>query len=298
MNKPINNSYRVTDQIFAGEYPGDKNEDVAKEKLRGFSAFGITHFIDLTEAGELVPYYNLLPASITHIRFAIRDTYVPECIEPVQKLIKHIWAIVDADSRYKIYIHCWGGLGRTGTIVGCLLAELYGYDYEETLNQLNALFQDCPKSSYRVTPENEQQRLFIARYIETVATNVGSLSFSDLSQCIAERLKKRLCEWHGRNGITLYEWAWLKKGKFPFECKGFNITPLINFLHPIAFVNQGAIIKFSELDASPLITEMERYRSLWESYEMTPASRIKLENRIEEEMWRRIMESTSYVWGG
>ena len=298
MNKPINNSYRVTDQIFAGEYPGDKNEDVAKEKLRGFSTFGITHFIDLTEDGELVPYSTLLPSSIVHIRFAIRDTSVPESIESVQKLIKHIWAIVDADSRNKIYIHCWGGVGRTGTIVGCLLAERYGYDYEETLNQLNVLFQDCPKSSYRVTPENDQQRFFIARYIETVATYVGSFSFSDLSQRIAERLKKRLSKWHGRNGITLYEWAWLKKGKFPFECKGLNITPLIKFLHPLIFVNHGAIIKFSELDASPLIAEMEKYRSLWESHEMTLTSRKNLENRIEEEMWRRIMDSTSFVWGG
>lgn len=287
MNKPILNSYRITDQIFAGEYPSDKSEDKAKEKLCAFSTFGITHFIDLTEDGELSPYYNYLHASTAHLRFPIRDTYIPESVESVRKLIKQILAIADADSGNKIYIHCWGGVGRTGTIVGCLLAEMYGYDYEETLHQLNVLFQDCPKSSYRAIPENDHQRLFIAKYIEESVVNRESLCFSDLSERIAERLKKRLSEWHGGNSITFYEWIWLKEGKFPFEYKfkGLNFLPFM-------------IIKLSELDPSPLIKEMEKYRSLWESPEMTSTSKKDVENRIEEEMWRRIMDSTSYIWGG
>lgn len=168
MNKPIINSYRITDQIYAGEYPGDKSADKAREKLRLFQTFGITHFIDLTEDGELASYADLLPATMTHIRFAIRDTSIPEHVAPVRDLIQQIRTIVDADPSNKIYIHCWGGVGRTGTIVGCLLAEMYGCGYEEALRRLCALFQDCPKSSYRVTPENNLQRLFVARYIENL----------------------------------------------------------------------------------------------------------------------------------
>lgn len=36
MNKPVINSYRITDQIFAGEYPGDKNEDMVKVMMQMF----------------------------------------------------------------------------------------------------------------------------------------------------------------------------------------------------------------------------------------------------------------------
>ena len=63
-----------------------------------------------------------------------------------------------------MYIHCWGGVGRTGTIVGCLLSHQHTYDYRETMDALKKAFSDCPKSAYRETPETKEQRDFIARY--------------------------------------------------------------------------------------------------------------------------------------
>lgn len=304
MNKPVINSYRITDQIFAGEYPGDKNEDVAKGKLRGFSTFGITHFIDLTEDGELIPYCTLLPSSIEHIRFAIRDTDVPESIESVRKLIKHIWAIVDADSRNKIYIHCWGGVGRTGTIVGCLLAEMYGYNYEETLYQLNVLFQDCPKSSYRITPENDSQRHFISRYIRKDEIKEPSCDFYEFATKLADKLKRKLTKWHCRDYLTLFEWIWLQKGKFPFECDlpEFQVSPMYRpFLMNFGYKDKRAntlSVKFMDLNPLPLIKEMESYRSQWESKKSNSTARQRVEDEIEKKMWNRIMDATSYVWGG
>lgn len=35
-----------------------------------------------------------------------------------------------SDKVRKVYIHCWGGVGRTGTIVACLY-EYYGESYED-----------------------------------------------------------------------------------------------------------------------------------------------------------------------
>ena len=57
-------------------------------------------------------------------------------------------------------------MGRTGTIVGCLLADMMGYDYDQTITTLRQLFEDCPKSAYRITPETQEQCQFIARYID------------------------------------------------------------------------------------------------------------------------------------
>lgn len=170
--KPTFNSYAVNDWLYAGEYPGDRNEDKAKLKLRQFERFGITHFIDLTEEGELVPYEPLLHG-MQYMRFPIVDQSVPQSIESVQYLVKTINKIHANNSSAKVYIHCWGGVGRTGTIVSCYLASALGTDYNATIKELECLWADCPKSEKRDSPENSEQRDFIANFI----AELGNMSF-------------------------------------------------------------------------------------------------------------------------
>jgi ADP-ribosylglycohydrolase len=67
INRPLHQSYEVWGNgiIYAGEYPGDKNGELAKHKIERMHHFGIRHFIDLTEEGELRPYNHLLPSDTT-----------------------------------------------------------------------------------------------------------------------------------------------------------------------------------------------------------------------------------------
>lgn len=163
--RPIENSYRVTNQIYAGEYPRNKDEESSLLKLQQFESFGITHFIDLTEEGELASYDVMLYSGATYQRFPIRDVSVPKSMDDVRKLVKRIIKIVSNNPEAKVYIHCWGGVGRTGLIVGCLLGELCELSYDETMAKLEQLFSACPKSAYRDTPETAEQRDFIAKFI-------------------------------------------------------------------------------------------------------------------------------------
>ena len=162
--KPIRNSYKVMEGIYAGEYPREYDDKKSINKIKQFKRFGITHFIDLTEEGELRPYDQMLASQMQHIRFPIQDVSVPANIESVKALIGQIHGILNESDRNKVYIHCWGGVGRTGTIVGCLLSHQHNYDYNETKGALKKAFSDCPKSAYRETPETKEQRDFIARY--------------------------------------------------------------------------------------------------------------------------------------
>ena len=60
-NRPLYQSYYLgVRNIYAGEYPGDKNSEKAEHKLEQMIHFGVRHFIDLTEEGELTPYAHLL----------------------------------------------------------------------------------------------------------------------------------------------------------------------------------------------------------------------------------------------
>lgn len=168
--KPTFNSYAVKEWLYAGEYPGDRNEEKAKLKLRQFNRFGITHFIDLTEEGELVPYEPLIHG-MHYMRFPIVDQRVPKNVESVQKLIEQIKQIHEGSHRAKVYIHCWGGVGRTGTIVACYLAFAHRMDYDTTMTEFKRLWSDCPKSATRISPENSEQHNFIARFIEECNTS-------------------------------------------------------------------------------------------------------------------------------
>lgn len=156
-NKPITNSYQVDERIYAGEYARDlENPQI---KVDSIVNFGITHFIDLTEDGELAPYKQLLPEDCAHFRFPIQDVSIPDNFQSVYELMQYIDKIL-ANPETKIYIHCWGGVGRTGVIVGCYYVYR-GESYIKALTHLKESFKQCPKSNRRRTPETWAQEKFI-----------------------------------------------------------------------------------------------------------------------------------------
>lgn len=87
ISKPLKQSYYLHGYLYAGEYPGDRNDEVAKRKIEHMVHFGIRHFVDLTVEGELKPYRHLLPKGVTYMRFPIPDCGVPKSIESVNLLI-------------------------------------------------------------------------------------------------------------------------------------------------------------------------------------------------------------------
>ena len=173
---PIKNSYLVNRElnIYAGEYPGDKDNEKCRLKMMGtWSKF--KHFYDLTEKGELNPYSHYLESWQQHHCFPIPDVSAPASTESVRRLVEEIiYHGKQSESGYgSIYIHCWGGVGRTGTIVACLYAYLLrGQNlsaeeiYESAMQQLYESFFRCTKAKYRTSPETESQRLFIKKFVE------------------------------------------------------------------------------------------------------------------------------------
>lgn len=163
--RPLHQSFHVDWNIYAGEYPGDKYGKKAEEKIEQMTHFGVRHYIDLTEEGELRPYSQLLPKGTTYTRFPIRDCDVPSSIDDVEKLIRHIQKLSKRNDGY-VYIHCWGGVGRTGTIVACYFAE--NNSFEKAMQLLRKQFSEMPKSSHRTTPDTNEQINFVKKYKESM----------------------------------------------------------------------------------------------------------------------------------
>jgi len=158
---PIHFSYQVDDHVWAGEYPRNLDDLTSQEKIEQFRKFGITHFIDLTEEDELKPYAQMLWDGASHRRFPVEDGGIPESTDSVRQLISEIQDIIDGNPEAKIYIHCWGGVGRTGQIVASYIAITRKFDYDNTMFLLHLYFSRNPKSGWRDVPENRQQCEFI-----------------------------------------------------------------------------------------------------------------------------------------
>lgn len=206
INRPLHQSYEVWGNgiIYAGEYPGDKNGEIAKQKIARMYHFGIRHFIDLTEEGELRPYNHLLPCDTTYTRFPITDCGAPKSIESVQRLLLRIEELKKMDGY--VYVHCWGGVGRTGTIIACYLAQNWDEpDLNKTLEVLRRNFTKMPKSAYRETPETKEQIDFIERFI-----NTGKSYKKDKAKRVADSI--RGCLMAGAAGDALgYEVEFVRR---------------------------------------------------------------------------------------
>ena len=150
----------IEGSVYAGEYAGDLHNP--REKMAQFEQFGITHFIDLTVDGELHPYEPIMPEGCVHHRFPIHDVSTPSSVEDVYELLKYIDSLAK-EVYNKVYIHCWGGVGRTGTIVACYY-EYLGESYDSAVKHLRDSFKQCPKSKYRNTPDTNEQLDFIKEF--------------------------------------------------------------------------------------------------------------------------------------
>jgi len=60
-----------------------------------------------------------------------------------------------------VYVHCWGGIGRTGTVVGCHLVER-GRTGQEALETIRALRSSVP--DLRLSPETKAQRQMVINW--------------------------------------------------------------------------------------------------------------------------------------
>jgi Swiss Army Knife protein, DSP-PTPase phosphatase domain len=158
--KPAPNTYWViAGKLLAGEYPGARNPEEARRRLRKFLAAGVRHFIDLTEAGELTPYAELLSqeagSRTSYQRFPVRDGSVPEEPKTMGEIIAAIDRAMAEDGI--TYVHCWGGVGRTGLAVACWLQE-HGPTPDEALTDLANKWRSCAKSQRMPnSPETPEQ---------------------------------------------------------------------------------------------------------------------------------------------
>ena len=99
--------------------------------------------------------------TINYTRMPIRDRKVPTI-----SYLKTILDYIDneIDNNKNVYVHCFRGLGRTGTIVGTYLAR-HGKTGEESLAEIFNLRQGV-LNSWWPSPQTEEQRKMVFNWNE------------------------------------------------------------------------------------------------------------------------------------
>lgn len=140
--------------VLAGEYPA--------AHLPALRQAGITDFIDLTTIDEGLPAYRArLAADQRWQRWGIADYSVPSPAR-MRQILDAIGVAIAGGGR--LYLHCHGGAGRTGTVAGCLLVE-HGLPAPQALDLLARKWQVVAKSARSpLSPETDEQREFVRHW--------------------------------------------------------------------------------------------------------------------------------------
>lgn len=171
---PTSSSYWVVSGLLlAGAYPGASDPDEHRRTIQDLVDAGIRTFVNLMEENEtnqqgvpFVPYQDLaqqLCMDVTCVRHPIRDLSVPDPSKMVS-----ILDTIDATLRNgkPVYVHCWGGVGRTGTVIGCWLLRHKLAEPADYLGILMRLRQQDRERRNRMSPETAEQQRFVRQRIE------------------------------------------------------------------------------------------------------------------------------------
>lgn len=174
---PFPRSYWVIPgQLLAGCYPGAKNPAEVAAKLTAIINAGVRHVVNLMEPDErdfagqrFVPYDEPMESiakkmgiSVTFDQLPIRDLSVP-----TERHMTRILNQIDLCIKHEkpVYVHCLGGIGRTGTVVGCYLVRHGLATGKNVLDMIRELRKDTEDSG-RKSPETREQRQMVVGWRE------------------------------------------------------------------------------------------------------------------------------------
>lgn len=174
----------VPGKFLAGNYPGDKEDAGARSKVGKILDAGVRTFINLMKPEDrnhaglpFTPYANIADTlasergfTLVHQSFPITDQGIPDT-RTMDTVLDFIDASLSEDR--PVYLHCWGGHGRTGTVVGCYLIAQGLASKDNFVDTIAQLRKHVPTTI--PSPENSKQRDFVRNYTRPgVVTPIAS----------------------------------------------------------------------------------------------------------------------------
>lgn len=169
----------IKGKVIQGAYPRGKSEPELRKTVSSVLRAGVTCFVNLVTVHEtmhLQRYDDIITAQqkmstnqaklpIQHIHFPIidggisKDNQVLNLLQTLVKLLKQ---------GHVLYIHCFAGHGRAGTICACLLGLLYELPYKEILDRIQIYLDSREATGNFESPACDHQKRQVGRIVAKV----------------------------------------------------------------------------------------------------------------------------------
>mmetsp|Transcript_36578 Transcript_36578/g.37247 ORF Transcript_36578/g.37247 Transcript_36578/m.37247 type:complete len:562 (+) Transcript_36578:421-2106(+) len=208
----------IPGKILVGAYPASVDDQETFELLTSIMLLGITKFVCLQQeyrtrgvteqmwrSGQaLRPYFEdvrtiarekdafpMIPgikdlsseSSYKFVHFPIRDCSVTDDDRVQALCVDLVRAVANGET---LYVHCWGGHGRTGTVICIMLHLMYGLSAEESMSRCQLVhdLRQCPVvvGSPQTQTQRDQVTRVIAKLIATAHKESLKESHKTLSQ--------------------------------------------------------------------------------------------------------------------
>jgi hypothetical protein len=244
------------------------------ERVTGLWNAGMRTFINLIEEGEKNPqgksftrYDDILrelatknDERVAHLRFPIVDQHITS-----NDRMSSILDAIDLSiaNQVPVYAHCFGGIGRTGTVVCCWLLRHGFVTKDDVLKVLAQLRQADTERSRREAPENHMQKEFVLNWPEGPKR---SKTTKPLTAAIRNDWFTKLTGFSERAPEEVRECLEVRDGQLTsqvngmtYQCGRLEILSLGELRKQVATVSgRTGRLKFSELvgDAKALHTDV------------------------------------------
>ena len=160
-------------QILAGPYPGTPDSDATRRRLGALLDTGVRCIVNLQQKDETgrggmpFPDYTATVDQLGQQRgvtVACHRYAIPDAGIPGAALMREILATMQAavERGDVVYLHCWGGHGRTATVAGCWYREV-GLSGQESLDRIAAARRH-DQYLHRASPETDDQCRFVREW--------------------------------------------------------------------------------------------------------------------------------------
>jgi protein-tyrosine phosphatase len=158
--------YWVSEGFLAGATFGSWSQSEAMRNLEELRRVGVSVIVSLAAWDEFLVdssrrewLQEEVEVRFTHYIFPLGDRQVP-----TRARVGEILDTIDTElsRNRRVYVHCCGGRGRTGTIVGCWLARHGCGSGEEVLQAIAALRRAALLDDS--SPETEEQRSLVRNW--------------------------------------------------------------------------------------------------------------------------------------
>jgi protein tyrosine phosphatase len=175
--RPFSRSYWVVPcWLLAGYYPGGRKITEMDKKLNALLDCGMRTFLNLMETDEVdhaglkfTPYdkrvkdlAGILEQKAYTYRHPVTDLGVPSH-EEMKQILDRIGESIC--NNLPVYVHCWGGRGRTGTVIGCWCAR-HGLEHGRDILEMIKKMRKQDEKGNLPSPETEQQISMVTAWMK------------------------------------------------------------------------------------------------------------------------------------